>query len=203
MATQVKEGKEPATAKPSVESGAGAKQQQQEGEQKQIERRREGGLGLRRSLLGFPDLGFMLSSPFDIMRRMLEDFGSFGGIAAWTPSVDVFERGGQLVVRADLPGMTKDDVRVEILDDGLLLEGERREERESEEGGVWRSERRSGSFRRLIPLPEDIINPEQVTASFKDGVLEVTVGLPEREKAKGRRVEITEGEVPQTGKVKH
>jgi HSP20 family protein len=201
-----KETKEAGAAKqqPIEQQQAGGAKQQAGGERGLVRRGREGGLLGRRatSWLGFPDLSFALASPFEMMRRMMEDFGTLGGISTWAPSVDVFERGGQLVVRADLPGMKRDDIRVELMDDGLLIEGERREEEEYEAGGLWRSERRYGSFRRLIPLPEDI-DRENVSASFRDGVLEVAMGMPQQEKAKGRRIEVTEGEAPTAGKVKH
>ena len=85
--------------------------------------------------------------------------------------MEIFEREGHLVVRADLPGLTEDDVHVEVTDEALTIEGERRSEHEERQGGVFRSERRYGAFRRQIPLPEGV-NADQVTASFKDGVLE-------------------------------
>jgi HSP20 family protein len=98
------------------------------------------------------------------------------------------ERGGKLVIRADLPGLTKKDVKVEIRDDTVCIQGERRQERESKGKGFYRSERSYGSFYREVPLPEGA-DPEKGTATFKDGVLEVTVPAPPQP-AKGRRVPI-------------
>ena len=117
----------------------------------------------------------------------LQQWGGFGQ-GFFSPQVEVFERDGQLVVHADLPGMSKDDVRVEVSDEGLLLEGERRYEHQENQRGVFRSERSYGSFRRVIPLPEGV-NPDTAQATFKNGVLEVTMQAPQQQQ-RGRRIEI-------------
>jgi HSP20 family protein len=114
--------------------------------------------------------------------------GVAGG-SFWYPQVEVSERGGNLVVCADLPGLRKEDVQIEIHDDYLLLQGERRQEQEENQGGVYRSERSYGRFFRTIPLPEGT-EPDQAKANFKDGVLEVTIPLPDREPRQGRKIEI-------------
>lgn len=112
------------------------------------------------------------------------------GQGFWYPQVEVSEKGGNLVVCADLPGLKKEDVRLEIHDDYLVLEGERRSEREENQEGLYRTERSYGQFYRTIPLPEGT-DPDHVRASFKDGVLEVTVPMPNREeRQRGRRIEI-------------
>lgn len=142
----------------------------------------------------------------DQMDRFFEDFG-FGrggspsraaggsgrglGQRAWAPQVEVRQRGNDLVVCADLPGLKREDVNVEVRDDVLILQGERRHEHQDEQEGWYRSERSYGSFYRTIPLPEGT-DPEQARASFKDGVLEVRVPLPRRE-SRGRRIEIEGG----------
>jgi HSP20 family protein len=118
--------------------------------------------------------------------------GGYGTASLWYPQIEVSERGGNLVVCADLPGIRKEDVHLEVHDDYLVLEGERRQESEEDQGGVYRSERSYGRFYRTIPLP-DGVNPEQVRANFKDGVLEVTVPMPSREQRQGRRIEIQQG----------
>jgi len=111
------------------------------------------------------------------------------GSEFFAPPVEVLERDGRLIVRADLPGLTKDDVRVEITDNVLTIEGERRSEHEErQEGGVLRSERVYGMFRRQIPLPEGV-NADQATANFKDGVLEVSMPAPQRQ-TRGRQIEV-------------
>jgi HSP20 family protein len=116
----------------------------------------------------------------------------YGTTSLWYPQIEVSERGGNLVVCADLPGIRKEDVHLEIHDDYLVLEGERRLENEENQGGVYRSERSYGRFYRTIPLP-DGTNAEQAKATFKDGVLEVTVPLPTQEQRQGRRIEIQQG----------
>jgi len=119
------------------------------------------------------------------------------GSSVFSPPMEIFEREGHLVVRADLPGLTKDDVHVEVTDEALTIEGERRSEHEERQGGFFRSERRYGTFRRQIPLPEGV-NADQVTASFKDGVLEVSMPAPQRQ-AHGRQIEIQSGATSPTG----
>lgn len=116
----------------------------------------------------------------------------YGTTSLWYPQIEVSERGGNLVVCADLPGIRREDVHLEIHDDYLVLEGERRQESEESQGGVYRSERSYGRFYRTIPLP-DGVNAEQARANFKDGVLEVTIPLPTQEQRQGRRIEIQQG----------
>jgi HSP20 family protein len=172
---------------------------------------------------GFPSLFStinpyeMMLNPFGFMRRMqeemdrmFENFGALtpfetgrgGGIAqrgfgTFAPQIEVFERDNNLIVRADLPGVNKDDVHVELTDEGLVIEGERRYEHESNERGLHRTERSYGSFYRLIPLPEGV-NAENATANFRNGVLEVTMQLPQRQSNR-RRLEIQgEDELGQT-----
>ena len=146
-------------------------------------------------------------TPFSFMRRMMDDFERMieepllGGTLmreplARGPAIDVFERENQLVVRADVPGYQKNDIKLEVTEDGVLLEGERRDEREEKDGGYYRRERTYGSFRRLIPLPEGI-NTDSVRAEMKNGVLEVCFDLPEK-RTERKRIEISEGARGQT-----
>ena len=107
----------------------------------------------------------------------------------WSPPVEMFERNNELVLRADLPGLTKDDVKVELSEDGITIEGERKDEQEEKREGYYRSERSYGKFYRRIPLPEGI-DPRNANASFHDGVLEITMPAPKREERKSRRLEI-------------
>jgi HSP20 family protein len=96
-----------------------------------------------------------------------------------------------LIVRAELPGLNKDDVHVDINDDVLTIQGERKQEHEEEREGVYRTERQYGSFYRAIPLPEGTI-ADSAKATFKNGVLEITLQAPPREVSRGRRLEIKE-----------
>lgn len=95
----------------------------------------------------------------------------------WSPAIDVVKQNGNLVIRADVPGMKPEEIDIEIEDDVLTLSGEHTEEKEEREGQYMRRERRSGSFRRSIGLPASV-DPEQIEAVCKDGVLEVTVPVP-------------------------
>lgn len=147
-------------------------------------------------------------SPFSLMSRMMNDmdrfFDEFGlGRSSWPrgmerastgadfiPRVDVFERDGKLSVRADLPGMRQEDVKVNVEDGVLTIAGERSHEHEHEKGGVYRCEREYGSFRRSIALPEGV-NPDTIQATFEQGVLEVTMPMPEqKQEQKGRTIPI-------------
>jgi HSP20 family protein len=111
----------------------------------------------------------------------------------FTPQVELFQRGDELVVRADLPGLSPEEVQVEVEDGVLVISGERRNEMEDRREGFFHSERRYGAFQRAIPLPEQV-NEEQVRAAFRDGVLEVTVPMPQPEqRPRGRRVQINAG----------
>jgi HSP20 family protein len=138
---------------------------------------------------GFPRAAFGVS-PFlgaDLGADPWRNETTLGPV--WTPQVETFRRGDKLVVRADLPGLTKEDVNVEVDDGTLTISGERREEHEEDREGYYRSERSYGRFFRAIPLP-DGVNAEQCEASFKDGVLEVTLHAPKEAERKSRRIQI-------------
>ncbi len=156
-------------------------------------------------------------SPFNLMRRMAEDmdriFGDFGfspsfglsplvapslgqgrglasgGLRAWSPQLETFRRGDKLVVRADLPGLRKEDVNVEVEDGMLTISGHRSEEEIEDRDDFYRSERSYGEFYRALPLPENVTG-ETCEATFKDGVLEVTLPLPKAQERKPRRIDV-------------
>jgi HSP20 family protein len=146
------------------------------------------------------------SSPFGLMRSFMDDIdrlmGGFGrlsmadlfaspfgrsGLMGWSPPVTVMERDGSLVVRADVPGLNPEDVRVEIEEGRLTISGERMQESKKHESGFYRNERSYGAFRRVIRLPEGV-EPEHVSATFENGVLEVSVAMPQRKRA--QRIEV-------------
>lgn len=132
---------------------------------------------------------FFTANPFSMMRRMTEEMGrmldEFGGMQSeteqsiWSPAIEVAERDGKYVIHAELPGLKPEDVKVELLDDSLIIQGERKFEHQENQGGVQRSERRYGQFYRAIPLPEGV-SPEQVNARFENGMLEVTAPIANR-----------------------
>jgi HSP20 family protein len=193
-------------------------EKQSQGDQSTGGERRHGGLARRGAwtpaLFPLSAREFFSSGPFGMMRlfseemdrafsRMFEDIGlqqgrGLGELTAWSPAVEVFERDNNMVVRAELPGLSKEDVKVEMTDEGLVIQGERKREKEEEREGWYRSERSYGHFYRLIPLPEGV-NAEQAKARFENGVLEVTTPIPES--AQRRRnipIETGEGRATQT-----
>ena len=202
------------------ESGRTDKQQQSESQnlQSQANQQSSGrGLTRRGEQGGYPSQ--FGASPFSFMRRfseqmdrLFEDFGAgshgltpgrgfmSGGLMSdmdefgrglWSPQIETFEREGQLVIRADLPGLTKDEVNVDLSDDAITISGERRNENEERREGFYRSERSYGSFYRQIPLPQGV-NAEEAKATFRDGVLEITMQAPQLQSQR-RRLEISEG----------
>jgi HSP20 family protein len=94
----------------------------------------------------------------------------------WAPAVELAFRDGNLVVSAELPGLTEQDVTIEVNDDVLIIRGERSVEREEAEGGIRRTERRYGQFYRAIALP-DGAEAEKAQAQFQNGVLQITIPL--------------------------
>lgn len=139
----------------------------------------------------FEDFGFgsHWRTP-SVGRGFMSDLGEFGQ-GLWSPQIETFEREGQLVIRADLPGLSKDDVNVEMNEDAITISGERRNENEEQREGYYRSERSYGSFYRQIPLSEGV-KAEDAQATFRNGVLEITLKAPQLQSQK-RRLEISEG----------
>jgi HSP20 family protein len=169
----------------------------------------------RRGTSLFPSYyGSLGGGPLSMMRRISEDmdrlFDSFGfgrGLfpasfgqsslpgyggespsSLWAPHIEVSERDGKFLVSADLPGVKKEDVKVEITQDAITIQGQRKQEKTSSEGGFYRSERSYGSFYRTIPLPEGA-NTEKASATFRDGVLQIEIEAPQQ-KSSGRTLEI-------------
>jgi len=164
----------------------------------------------RKELAPIRDTG----DPFALLRKMtaeldraFDDWPSFRfptfreftppGGSSWLPRVDVFEKENRLITRVDLPGVKKEDVKVEVTDGYLALSGERKVEKEEKKDNVYRTEREHGSFYRTVPLPEGV-TLEDVRATFADGVLEVSVPLPPRVEATVRKVEIQEPKAVKT-----
>ncbi|MGE5858288.1 MAG: Hsp20/alpha crystallin family protein [Solirubrobacterales bacterium] len=117
----------------------------------------------------------------------------------WIPAMDLVETEDHLVLRGDLPGMTEDDVDIEIKDGVLTVSGERKTDHEEKGEGYHRVERAFGSFSRSLNLPQGV-DPEKIEAKFDNGVLEVRI--PKPAEAKPTRVEIGKGSLEGTGKEK-
>ena len=109
--------------------------------------------------------------------------------SAWSPQVETFRRGDKLLVRADLPGLKKENVNIEVENDVLTISGERSDQQEEERDGYFRSERSYGEFRRSIALPAEV-DPKQCEATFQDGVLEVVLPLPKAQDRGAKRIQI-------------
>lgn len=125
-----------------------------------------------------------LRSHFD---RMFGELAT-GREHAWTPAIDVVRDNGNLVLRADIPGITPEEVKIEIEDDVLTVSGEHEERKEERDKDFVRRERRYGSFSRSMALPTGV-EARSIKAETHDGVLEVTIPLPKE--AKKETVQIT------------
>lgn len=155
-----------------------------------------------------------LRDPFSLLRQMTSEFDRIFGEPAfpsfrlpalraqtaaegskWFPEIDVFEKDNRLVTKIDLPGMKKEDVKVEVTDGQLAISGERKSEAEEKKENFYRCEREYGSFYRAVPLPEGV-KLEDVRATFAEGVLEVSIPMPPKAEAKVRTVEIQEPPKP-------
>ena len=116
-----------------------------------------------------------------------------GGARRWVPAMDLVETEDQFVLRADLPGLTQEDVAIEVQENVLTLSGERKFEHQVKKDGFYRLERGAGQFNRSLTLP-DGVNADAIAATFDKGVLEVRIPKPEQRKP--RRVEISVGDQP-------
>ena len=116
--------------------------------------------------------------------------GDVSGGRRWIPAMDLVEEGDHYVLRADVPGVSQDDVQIEVDGGVLTVSGERRSEHEQRTDGYYRIERASGRFSRSLTLP-DGIDPDGIEAGYEDGVLEVRIPKPEQ--SKPRRVQVKAG----------
>jgi HSP20 family protein len=152
------------------------------------------------------DAAAWAANPFGLMRRLSDDmdqlFGQLvGGLSGtgpvssaqqldWVPAIEVDQREGQLLVRADLPGMDVDDVTVEVDAGVLTIAGERRDEREVEgDGGGRRTEVRYGRFARSIALPEGA-QSDEIEAAFRNGVLEIKIPMAQQAPSQRRKIDV-------------
>jgi len=131
----------------------------------------------------FAELG-ELRTRFD---RIVDDWLD-GRERAWTPAIDVVREDGHLVVRADLPGIKPEEVKIEVEDDILTVSGEHEERKDQEKKNFVRRERRYGSFSRSMALPAGV-DPKTIEAKTHNGVVEVTIPLPKE--AKKQTIAIT------------
>jgi HSP20 family protein len=140
-------------------------------------------------------------SPFAEMEKFFEDFWRRpSSLLGWpemrvaegfeiSPSVDIYEEGNELVLKADLPGITKDEVEINVTDNVLTLTGEKKKEEKVERENYFRYERSHGSFCRRFHLPDEI-DTEKIKAHYKEGVLEVRLPKTEEAKQKTKKISI-------------
>ncbi len=143
-------------------------------------------------------------SPFEELERRVEEFFrrpfSIFGPTWWprlrfpefeemSPSVDIFEEGDDVVVKAELPGMKKEDIEVKLTDNTITISGEKKKEEKVEKKDYYRLERSYGSFCRSFSLPSEI-QTDKAKAQFKDGILEVRIPKSEEAKKKERKLMI-------------
>ncbi|MBA3301643.1 MAG: Hsp20/alpha crystallin family protein, partial [Thermoleophilaceae bacterium] len=122
------------------------------------------------------------------MNRLVNTlFESNPAAQRWTPAIDLFEEDDHFVLKADLPGLSEEDISIEVQDNALTLAGKREADPERKERGWFRVERMHGAFSRSLSLPEGV-DPERISARFDRGVLEVTIPKPEERKP--RRITI-------------
>jgi HSP20 family protein len=139
----------------------------------------------------------VIASPFEDLLRCDKMFDSFfrGGIqddgtlfpSVWTPAVDIAEHDNEYVVKVELPGVSKDDVKITMQENILTIRGEKKEEKESKESNYHRVERSYGSFQRSFTLPTQV-KSHKIEALYADGILVVT--LPKAEEARPKQIEV-------------
>ena len=127
----------------------------------------------------------ILSSSWPVVEH--EQEGEYWPAGSWAPAIDATDEGGKILLKADLPGLKKEDVKLEIRDNQLYLSGERKTENEEKKDNFYRRERTYGRFQRSFTLPASV-DRTKVDARFKDGVLEID--LPKREETQPKMIEV-------------
>jgi len=114
--------------------------------------------------------------------------GTSPWMSGWTPALDVYEDNDQFVVKAELPGMKKEEIDISLHNGSLTLAGERRSGHETSDEGVYRSERHIGRFQRTVDLPTTV-RDDKVRAEYRDGILSIT--LPKAEEVKPKQISVS------------
>jgi len=153
--------------------------------------------------------GLMGRRPFSDLRRAEKEMERFFGDGPWgrfgfgwprrsqlvdlpgmiEPAIDIYEDKGDVVVKAEMPGIDKEDLEINLADNMLTIKGEKKKEEEIEEEGYYRSERTFGSFLRSIEIPRDVVI-DKVSAHFKKGVLEIRMPKTEESKRKEKKIKV-------------
>ncbi|KRT66044.1 MAG: Heat shock protein Hsp20 [Candidatus Dadabacteria bacterium CSP1-2] len=123
----------------------------------------------------------------DTIRTLYPTDGEELEKGTWAPAVDIYETNDSFVVSADLPGLNKDEIQIDLKDNTLTLKGEKKFEEKVSKDNYIRVERAYGSFVRSFTLPQNV-DPEKIKAKYKEGVLEITI--PKKEEAKPKQIKV-------------
>ncbi len=122
-----------------------------------------------------------------VFDSLFSDYDSGSFVSQWAPRIDVMEHGDAYVIKAELPGVSKNDVKITLQDNVLTLRGEKKQEKEEKDLNFYRVERAYGTFERSFTLPTGVKN-DRIDATYRDGVLTIT--LPKVEEAKPKEIEV-------------
>ncbi|MCR4441532.1 MAG: Hsp20/alpha crystallin family protein [Peptococcaceae bacterium] len=135
-------------------------------------------------------------NPFRELDYLSKDLGTFwerspfrhlyGGVS---PKIDVYQTAGEIIIKADLPGVSREDLNIYVDENSIRLSGQMRKDAEFKDEEIYRSERYYGAFSRSIPLPVEI-EPEKARAEYRDGILTVTAPRAKPAQIKGKKLEI-------------
>ena len=130
----------------------------------------------------FNTLSSQFNRLFDLPREENNDF-----LGAWSPAVDIYDKGAEVVIHAEVPGMKKEDIDVRVENNVLTIRGKKERKEEVKDDGYFRTERSYGTFSRSFSLPSTV-NVSKILAEYKEGVL--TLALPKADEAKPRQIEV-------------
>ena len=131
----------------------------------------------------FNTLSSRFNRLFDLPREENNDF-----LGAWSPAVDIYNKGAEVVIHAEFPGMKKEDIDVRVENNVLTIRGKKERKEEVKDDGYFRTERSYGTFSRSFSLPSTV-NVSKILAEYKEGVL--TLALPKADEAKPRQIEVS------------
>ena len=129
------------------------------------------------------------TSPFSLLTRRTWPLFSAEALERITPAVDMYDEGKELVMKADMPGVKKEDLQIDLAENILTISGEKKMEETVEKGGLYSCERSYGRFSRSFELPSDV-DTEKITANLKEGVLEIRLAKTEKAEKETKNIAI-------------